>query len=324
MKLSVIICCYNSQSRLPDTLDHILKCRIATGTVVEVILVDNCCTDNTVSLANSIWANSEIILKTVSEKRPGLIFARQRGIQAASGEILIFVDDDNWLGAHYFEQLVSMFENMPTVGIIGGLGTATADTPLPSWFPTYQNYYAVSHASCQSKMLNTVVGAGMAVRVRVLEDIKAAGFESQLVGRSATKLSSGEDSELCYQARLLNWRVYFCAELQFEHYLPSERLKDEYLKRLLFGVCMSSAPIDVYRYLLRHNSSIVVYFKCLSKMSKRALKLFFSKLKTNFYSENEMIILHAHYESWQAVKFVDLWRRIKKYNISLRPSIRER
>lgn len=312
MKLSVIICCYNSQSRLPNTLDHILKCRIATGTVVEVILVDNCCTDNTVSLANSIWGNSEIVLKTVSEKRPGLNLARQKGIQAASGEILIFVDDDNWLGAHYFEQLESIFENMPTVGIIGGLGTATADTPLPSWFTTYQKYYATNHVSCQSSMLNTVAGAGMAVRVRVLEDIKAAGFESQLVDRNGTELSSGGDSELCYQARLLNWSVYFCAELQFEHYLPRERLTDEYLKRLLFGVCMSSATIDVYRYLSRHNSANVVYFKCLSKMSRRALKLFFSKFKTNTYSENEMIILLAHYESWQAIKFVDLWRRIKK------------
>ena len=48
--VSVVICCYNSQDRLSETLRHLALQQLPEGCCLQLVLVDNCCTDATVQL----------------------------------------------------------------------------------------------------------------------------------------------------------------------------------------------------------------------------------------------------------------------------------
>ena len=84
---SIIIPAYNAENHIRKLLDSI---RSQTFTNYEVIVVCDSCTDNTEQIAQSCGA----ITDTVSFGRDGL--SRARGIELASGQWILFADDDDW------------------------------------------------------------------------------------------------------------------------------------------------------------------------------------------------------------------------------------
>jgi glycosyltransferase involved in cell wall biosynthesis len=85
-RFSVVIPCYNEENYLGDTLDS-LKQQVFDGTF-EIIVVDNKCSDSSIKIAKMYGA------RIVSEKRPGVCWARQAGTEAARGEIVVSTDAD--------------------------------------------------------------------------------------------------------------------------------------------------------------------------------------------------------------------------------------
>ena len=102
--ISVIICCYNSSSRIVPTLEHLLLQKRSYVIKWELIIVDNNSTDNLESIVNKVWEQSNIPLSIVKESQPGLSFARMKGIETATSDLLIFCDDDNWLASNFIQK----------------------------------------------------------------------------------------------------------------------------------------------------------------------------------------------------------------------------
>lgn len=94
MNISVIICCYNSENRIVNTLFHLSQCvSLSKGLIDEIILVDNNSSDETVKTAEDFWRNTgeEQIFKIVFESIPGLVHARRRGLDESKMRLLFFV-----------------------------------------------------------------------------------------------------------------------------------------------------------------------------------------------------------------------------------------
>src|SRR6202035_5061082 len=84
--VSVIICCYNSVDRLPQTLKHLANQNVPDGLSLEILLVDNASTDHTAERALEIWNQllpGSMILRVIQEPKPGQQFARISGAKAA-------------------------------------------------------------------------------------------------------------------------------------------------------------------------------------------------------------------------------------------------
>ena len=120
--VTILICTYNGASRLPVTLQHIARQNVPPSVPCEVILVDNASHDNSVQLALETWGKyrTNIELRVITEPKPGLTYAREKGFEQAAYEYVILCDDDNWLGRSYVATAFAIMEQYPTIGLLGG------------------------------------------------------------------------------------------------------------------------------------------------------------------------------------------------------------
>jgi len=101
MKLSIIIPAYNAEAYLPQCLDSILAQKHQG---CEVIVVDDGCTDGTVALLERYPD-----VKVVHQENHGMSTARNRGLDEARGEYILFVDSDDLLTDGALATLVAEF-----------------------------------------------------------------------------------------------------------------------------------------------------------------------------------------------------------------------
>ena len=106
MKLSIIIPCYNENSTLPILLEKIQNCQIGDK---EIIIIDDCSTDGTKELLQSIKINVDKVLFQKINRGKGA--AIRKGIQHASGEIIIFQDADMEYDPSEYNKLIQPIES---------------------------------------------------------------------------------------------------------------------------------------------------------------------------------------------------------------------
>ena len=255
--VSVVICCYNSAERLPETLHHIAKQTLPEKLSWEVIVVDNASTDRTAEVAVRLWSTygRRVPLKVVTQVVPGVSAARDKGFEEAAFDFILFCDDDNWLGADYVRLVYELMVEHPHIGAVGGQGRAVAETELPTWFDRYSRYFAVGPQGDASGAITEVegylYGAGLAVRRSAFSKVQRLGFSRRLSDRTPGTLASGGDVELSYLIRLCGFGLWFDTRLEFAHFMPSGRLRWDYFLRLVEGAHRSRPYIDAYRRVMR-------------------------------------------------------------------------
>ena len=110
MKFSIIIPAHNAAGHIRKALDSI---KSQTITDYELIVVCDSCTDDTEAIAKEYGARTE----AVTYHADGL--TRNRGIELATGEWLLFMDDDDWwLHEYVLQQLSDKIDQNPRVDII--------------------------------------------------------------------------------------------------------------------------------------------------------------------------------------------------------------
>ena len=278
--VSVIICCYNSGDKLIPTLSHLAKQETSPGLPYEIIIVDNNCNDHTIAIASKTWFSLGSPFSLVITRQPlaGLNHARLMGIQTSQYDYVVLCDDDNWLCNNYLLKVNSLFDALPGVGLVGGVGEAVADIPLPQWFNELKGFgYAVGTEGRDTGPVEFVYGAGMALRKSALN---ANGLEQPrffLSDRKGESLSSGGDTEICMIIKNADHTIYFDAGLTFKHYLSSGRLQWNYYVRLRKSFGRAAAYLQMYNSLqvpeinLQKKSRRMQFFS-LAKLMLRHLK----------------------------------------------------
>ena len=105
MKISIIIPCYNVFDYIDDCMNSILNQTIGIENL-EIILVDDCSTDDTVSKLKEYeekYPDNIMLILCEENGRQGS--ARNIGLSYASGEYISFVDSDDWVRKDMYEIL---------------------------------------------------------------------------------------------------------------------------------------------------------------------------------------------------------------------------
>jgi glycosyltransferase involved in cell wall biosynthesis len=260
--MSVVICCHNSARVLGPTLAHLAHQIVNAGVQWEIIIVDNASTDETADMAKNWAASAHVPVRVLNEPRLGLAYARARGVEAARGEIITFVDDDNWLRSDWVQTSLDVMNAHPEIGALGGFVSPEFETVRPPWFSPVEYLYAVGppdHLSGDVTGECMLCSAGLSVRRSALADIKHKGFRPIAVGRTGRGVGAGEDSEMTYSLRLAGWRLWVEPRLRIRHFLPVRRLDWGYARRLAYGSAFATPERDALVYACKPPRSGVTY-----------------------------------------------------------------
>lgn len=124
LTISVCIPTYNRPIQVETLLNNLLEQQRIPD---EVVIVDSTPTDATERVVASFAPRVSHLTYQRSEK--GLTLQRNRAIELATGDIVVFLDDDVLLEAEFLSAVARVFENDPE-GRIGGLsGVQTNQNP---------------------------------------------------------------------------------------------------------------------------------------------------------------------------------------------------
>lgn len=101
---------YNREKYIAEAIESVLA---QTYTNWELIIVDDCSTDNTVAIAQSYAANDSRIKVYVNEKNLGDYHNRNRAAFYATGEFIKYLDADDMMYPHTISAMVNAMEYFP-------------------------------------------------------------------------------------------------------------------------------------------------------------------------------------------------------------------
>lgn len=280
-EVSVVICCYNSAARLPETLRHLARQVLPKSVPWEVIIVvDNHSTDDTAAVALRVWqeTGAPAPLRLLEETSSGKSFALETGFAAARYGILVIVDDDNWLNPDYLKRACLLMQQHPGIGVLGGKITAAFEGQPPAWFEKFQSCYAVGAQGKAAGDITDykphVAGAGMVVRKSAYQLLKQRGFRPMLSGGRRGNLMPGEDLELCYAMAILGYRIWYDEALNLAHFMPKSRLTQDNLLELIRHNRIAEPILSCYEAALRRpgDSAMMIYLRNLRRHAEWAMK----------------------------------------------------
>lgn len=248
-KVSVIIPTHDpNPGRLCATLRG-LSSQTLSGHEWEVVVVNN---------ASARWPDRAFFsgcglenITVVSEPNLGLTSARIRGLDTASADICVLVDDDNVLAPDYLAKALAFLISHPRVGAAGGKSVPLFEKAPPDWTAEFYSLLALRDLG-DKPLVSTVVqeavqtsyptfapiGAGMVLRreawISWLEDRRHG--RDGLSDRRGTELTSSGDNDIILCAMRAGWDVAYVPALLLHHLIPPNRLDPAYLARLNHGI----------------------------------------------------------------------------------------
>lgn len=138
-KISIIIPVYKVEKYIDRCIKSVIN---QTYKNLEIIVVDDGSPDNCPSICDK-WAERDSRIKVIHKNNGGLSEARNVGMKIASGELIGFVDSDDWISKEMYQLL---FENMKENGSdISACGVKTVwEDETESRFLTTQGKYVLN------------------------------------------------------------------------------------------------------------------------------------------------------------------------------------
>lgn len=129
-RVSLIVTCRNYGRYLRQSLESAL---FQTRPFDEIILVDDDSEDDTKAVWESRFRDSVIYLSVTEHSQPR---ARWCGVQRSSGNLIAFLDADDWLRHDYLEKMLRPFESgEPNLGMVYSGKQVIREEPERMWFP---------------------------------------------------------------------------------------------------------------------------------------------------------------------------------------------
>lgn len=201
LKISVIVPAYNGNRTLHQCLGAI------TGSdyqEYELIVVDDCSTDDTVAIAEEYSAR--ILSLEGGPYGPG--YARNRGVEISSGDVVFFVDADVVIPGTTITKVAETFTQRPEISAM--FGSYDDDPQAGAFSSQFKNlFHHFVHQQGNERAVTFWSGCG-AVRRDVF--VESGGFDSDRYPRPSI-----EDIELGYRLTAAGHQIIVNKEVQVKH-----------------------------------------------------------------------------------------------------------
>lgn len=251
--ISVITCTHNPRKDYLEKVLVGLKSQTLPIEKWEFLLIDNASKELLCSKIDLSWHPNA---RHIREEKLGLTNARLRGIREVRGEILVFVDDDNVLDSNYLENTWQIGCDWSILGAWGGQIRPEFEVEPPEWTKPYWAMLAIREfdtdrwSNLVNQHITTPCGAGLCVRKIVAQEyakLIAQDSKRAELDRKGNLLTSCGDSDLAFTACDLNLGTGQFKLLGLTHLIPSSRLDENYLLRLVEGMTFSGIVLEAFR-----------------------------------------------------------------------------
>lgn len=243
--VSVVICTHNRAEYLRKAIDSVLAQETA-GLEFELLVVDNASVDGTASVCAEYADRPH--LRYLYEPQLGLCRARNAGWQAAAGRYVAYLDDDAVAVPGWLRAIADGFRCSPEPGVVGGPVRPIWEAPRPRWLDDELavGLTIIDWSPVQKLIpdlhLEWLVGANMAVPVRVLRDI--GGFHPSLDRVGQRMLSSG-DVFLQQQIKARGLDCLYHPDMAVGHLVPAARLTQRWFVNRYYWQGISDAVMQL-------------------------------------------------------------------------------
>jgi len=197
-RVSVVICTYNGEATLGETCAAVAELDYPD---FEVLVVDDGSTDASADIA------AEHGFRVISTTNRGLSSARNTGLQAASGEIIAYLDDDAAPDPHWLIYLGDTFART-SFAAVGG-----PNLPVPDDGAVADAVAAApgnpTHVLVSDREAEHIPGCNSAFRTDALRAI--GGFDPRF-------RIAGDDVDVCWRLQERGWPIGFCAAAMVWHH----------------------------------------------------------------------------------------------------------
>lgn len=206
MQISVVIPVYNAAKTILALFESLASQKFEN---FEVIVVDDCSSDDTPQIVQSLPCN----LIQLSQNH-GPAYCRNVGVGVAKGEILVFTDSDCRVTDNWLENIQRYFSKGDLEAIMGKLvlmpSTLVGDSISALGFPAggaigFDKIWKVDSEG----FTDSLSSCNCAIRRNIFE--KIGGFDVSF------PYPGGEDSLLAHDLRRMNYRIKYCPDVLVFH-----------------------------------------------------------------------------------------------------------
>ncbi|RLD07626.1 MAG: hypothetical protein DRI32_00545 [Chloroflexi bacterium] len=256
--VSIIVCTRNRAALLPRMIEQLCAQNYPQETF-EIIIVDNCSTDETPEVVQRFVRELSCPLRYVREDRSGVTFARNRGAKEARYPNLAYLDDDCTVGENWLVQLVSGFELDEQVAVVAGrVDIAYDEQKIPPWLgPVSKRWLAeFNFPGSQPRLLDNptyVCEGNMAISKKAWESVGGFLGMDQF---SSPHVASQEIVYLLEKIKRRGGKVAFVPGAIADHHtiIPTR-------KQLLTRAYFHGVSSGILNYLLKGFSLLFVIFR---------------------------------------------------------------
>jgi glucosyl-dolichyl phosphate glucuronosyltransferase len=238
--VSIVIPTYNRARLLGPTLESVKRLRVPERAAIEVVVIDNNCTDNTPRVVEEAARDSDFPIRRILETQQGLCHGRNRGLKEARYQHLVYLDDDievaeDWLPG-YFEAI----EQLDADCVVGPVFPKFEREPpdfltervLDSVTSTYSR-----RGDCMNllprEVAHEVPGCNFGIRKSVALD--TGGFNNNL-DRIGVGLLAGGDWEFGLRLVAAGRQVVYQPRCAIRHIITADKLSRRNLRKRWAGL----------------------------------------------------------------------------------------
>ena len=208
MQVSLIISTYNRVNSVSECLDSIT---VQTKLPKEIIIVDdsdNSEIENLIEQRKVEFKEKTVLLNYIrNEKEKSLTIARNIGIENATGDIILFLDDDVILNKGYIKEILNVYKEKPgAIGVQGMIQNIKNERIITKLFNKL--FFMSIHERNKCRVLPSVSGSYPFFVDKIInceylfganQSYKKEIFKEFKFDEKLKKYSYGEDLDLSYR-----------------------------------------------------------------------------------------------------------------------------
>jgi len=237
--ISVVVCAY-TDDRWHALVEAIESIRNQTVQPREVIVV----VDHNPALLEKVQKNLPGVAGIENHQPRGLAGARNSGVEASSGKVIAFMDEDAVAEPDWLERLDEGYTNPQVIGVGGAIVPLWTGAP-PGWLPP--EFHWVVGCTYRgmpdgTAPIRNLIGANMSFRREVFD--RTGGFRIGM-GRIGTRPLGCEETEFCIRAlhRSPQSLLLYEPRARVRHRVPRDRARWRYFTARCFAEGLSKAQV---------------------------------------------------------------------------------